>query len=424
VSFQILGQSSKDPQQTKDRSVFSGDSALTKKLAGVLIVGHGSRDPRANAEFEELVAAYRLMRPDLNIGHGYVEIANPSLSTSLRELARQNERVVVVPLFLFGGGHLKNDIPLALAQARHEHPDVQFSSARELGVHASLIDLAYRRASVLVSGESARKGGTAVIVVGRGASDPDANGDFYKFVRLLGEGRDFTWVLPSFIGIARPLFEDTAELVARSRPGQILVLPYFLFGARLFSKLQEQVSVFAARHPWIKIGLAECLGNDAQVLRVLDERVQEAVSGAQALPCDTCQYRVPISGITQNVGGLRALLWSVRHAFTHTQAVPHVHAHRPLAKHVLVCGNIDCAERGSIALASRISRLLRAAGRERDIRVTRTGCMGRCGEGPTVAVYPDGIWYRAVQEADAEEFVREHLLHDRLLGRLVDNIMQ
>ena len=59
-----------------------------------------------------------------------------------------------------------------------------------------------------------------------------------------------------------------------------------------------------------------------------------------------------------------------------------------------------------------------------EIRMTRTLCMGRCGEGPTVAVYPDGIWYRGVTEHDAAELVSEHLLGDRLVGRLVDNIMQ
>jgi sirohydrochlorin cobaltochelatase len=114
----------------------------------------------------------------------------------------------------------------------------------------------------------------------------------------------------------------------------------------------------------------------------------------------------------------------VRHSFTHTQAMPHVHAHRPLRKHVLVCGNADCAERGSVALIAALRRLLRQAGRELDVRITRTHCMGRCGEGPTLAVYPDGIWYRGVQESDAGELVQQHLLGDRLVSRLVDQIMQ
>jgi (2Fe-2S) ferredoxin len=126
----------------------------------------------------------------------------------------------------------------------------------------------------------------------------------------------------------------------------------------------------------------------------------------------------------EQVGGLRALLWSLRHSFTHTQAIPHVHAHRPIRKHVLVCVNRDCAERGSVALVTALRARVKEAGREADIRVTKTACMGRCGEGPTVAVYPDGVWYRAVQPADAAALVDEHLLHDRLVARLVDNILQ
>jgi sirohydrochlorin cobaltochelatase len=39
-------------------------------------------------------------------------------------------------------------------------------------------------------------------------------------------------------------------------------------------------------------------------------------------------------------------------------------------------------------------------------------------------VYPDGVWYRGVKETDAQELIDEHLLSDRLVSRLVDNIMQ
>jgi sirohydrochlorin cobaltochelatase len=400
------------------------DSALrVSTKTGVVIVGHGSRDPHANTEFEELVHRFRALRPELDVSHAYVELANPSIATALSACAAQNDRVIVIPLFLFTAGHLKNDIPLALAAARAESPNVEFVATRELGVHTALIDLAFEHLRPFLSAEQ-ETSKTALIVVGRGASDPDANADFCKLVRLLGEGRNFSWVLPCFIGITHPLFEEALELVSRSRPDRILVLPYFLFAGRLYEKLQDQVSAFSARSPWIKVNLASCLGVDDRVLNVVAERMNDALTGKSQLPCDTCQYRAPISGVTQNVGGLRSLLWSLRHAFTHTQAVPHVHAHRALKKHVFVCGNVDCAERGSIALISTLRRAVDAAGWGRDIRITRTGCMGRCGEGPTVAIYPDGIWYRGVQESDAQELVTEHLGNDRLVARLVDNIMQ
>jgi sirohydrochlorin ferrochelatase len=81
---------------------------------GVLVVGHGSRDAEANGEFETLVATYRAARPDLDVVHAYVELAHPSLSDALCLLAQRTESVVVLPLFLFAAGHVKNDIPLAL----------------------------------------------------------------------------------------------------------------------------------------------------------------------------------------------------------------------------------------------------------------------------------------------------------------------
>ncbi len=390
---------------------------------GLLIVGHGSRDHQANLEFESVVVTYRATRPDLDVVHGYVELARPSLATALRELAQRVDSVIVLPLFLFAAGHVKNDIPLALSQAREDFPAVQFTVTNALGVHPNLIELAFLRAQTALE-DAAEAAKTAVVVVGRGASDPDANGDFCKVVRLLAEGRELGWVMPCFIGIVRPRLEETVELIARARPKQIVVIPYLLFGGRLIAKIREQVDLFQARYPWIKTELAPHLGSHDRLFSVMDERLSEAMEGARPLPCDTCHYRVPVSAVTKQVGGLTALLWSLRHGFTHTQAMPHVHAHRPLSKHVLICGNADCADAGSITLIATLRRLLKATGRENEIRVTKTSCMGRCGEGPTVAVYPDGVWYRGVKEADAKELVEEHLLSDRLVSRLVDNIMQ
>jgi sirohydrochlorin ferrochelatase/(2Fe-2S) ferredoxin len=388
----------------------------------VVLVGHGSRDADGQRELVALVDAYRAARPDLDVSLACVELQEPSLDTALAAVgARAGRRpVVLVPLFLFAAGHVKNDVPLALAAARARHPQVTFVAAEALGVSPRLVDLAAARAR-LGPGPDER---TALVAVGRGASDPDANADFYKVVRLLGEGRGFAWVQPAFIGIAKPLFPDAIEMCARLRPERILVVPYFLFAGRLLDRLGEQVAAFRGRYPWIETVLTPHLGIDAQLLALVDERVAGALGGARPLPCDTCQYRAPIGGVVDKVGGLRALLWSLRHAFTHTQAMPHVHAHRPLTKHVLVCTNADCAARGSVGLLLDLRRRLKLAGRKLDVRVTRTGCMGRCGEGPTVAVYPDGVWYRGVRAEDAEELVAEHLLGDRLVARLVDQIMQ
>lgn len=136
----------------------------------------------------------------------------------------------------------------------------------------------------------------AVIVIGRGSSDPDANADFCKVVRLFGEGRNLGWVLPSFIGITRPLFEETVELVARTRPERIVIVPYFLFGGRLIVKLCQQVAGVRSRYPSINIRQAAYLGSDPGLFSLMDDRVNER-SQARALchviPVNTA-FRFPV----------------------------------------------------------------------------------------------------------------------------------
>ncbi|GAC1359128.1 MAG: CbiX/SirB N-terminal domain-containing protein [Polyangiales bacterium] len=390
----------------------------------VLLIGHGSREPGGNAELEAMVASYRAAHPEVRVEHAYIELARPLLAEALDVIASEARRIVVVPLFLFASGHVKNDVPLALADARRRFPHVEIVAAPPLGVHPTMVDLAWSRASTVIATDAATPDKTLLLVVGRGSSDPDANGDFCKVARLLGEGRGLLHVEPTFLGISRPGVETSLELVARMRPDHVVVLPYLLFTGRLLTRLAAQIAAFVERHPWIRASLAPHLGNDARLLALVDQRVREAVAGSATLPCDTCQYRVALPGLASQVGGLRALLYSVRHTYTHAQATMPVHTHKPLKKHVLVCGNADCVDRGSIALLEALRREVKDAGRARDIKVTRTACMGRCGEGPTVAVYPDGVWYRGVGEADAPEIVREHLVHDRLVGRLVDDILQ
>jgi sirohydrochlorin cobaltochelatase len=410
--------------ESASRNAASGDNvrARSAQRTGVLVVGHGSREKASNLEFEQLVAQLRTRWPEFDVRHAYVELAEPSLADGMDAIARSNDRVIIVPCFLFAAGHVKNDIPLALAAARQKFRGVKFEAGRVLGVHPTMAELAFERAFERSDAEDMK--GTAIVMVGRGASDPDANGDFFKLVRLFSEGRGFKWVAPCFIGITEPKFEETIELVARARPERVVVVPYLLFGGRLIAGLEEQVREFARRYPWISVRLAPHLGVHPKLLEMMDERIREALGGCAPLPCDNCQYRVPIGAIAQNVGGLRSLLWSARHMETHTQAMPHVHAHQAVRKHVLVCGNVDCAGRGSVALIAELRRRLKRAGCDNQVRVTRTSCMGRCGEGPTVAVYPDGIWYRGVTARDAAELVETHLLNDRLVARLIDSIMQ
>jgi sirohydrochlorin cobaltochelatase len=389
----------------------------------VLLVGHGSRDPAANAEFEWLAEAYRRRQPHLRVELAYIELARPLLADALAAVAERARRVTVVPLFLFAAGHVKNDLPLAVAAARARFPHTSFNVAPCLGVHPLLAEVAHDRAAAALPEGAACRDKTLLLVVGRGSSDPDANGDFSKTARLIGEGRGYMHVETAHLGITQPSVEKSLEFAGRLRPEKLVVLPYLLFAGRLIHKLTALVDAFAKGHPWIRAVVAGHLGCDGRIAALVDQRAREAGAGASTLPCDACQYRVALPGLEKQVGGLRALLYSVRHTMTHSQATLPLHTHRPLKKHVLVCGNADCVDRGSIAVLEALRRDVKAAGVARSVRVTRTSCMGRCGEGPTVAVYPDGVWYRGVREPDTGEIVSEHILGDRLVQRLVGDIL-
>ena len=60
---------------------------------------------------------------------------------------------------------------------------------------------------------------------------------------------------------------------------------------------------------------------------------------------------------------------------------------------------------------------------ECDARITRSSCLGRCGEGPMVAVYPDGVWYGDLEPDDADSIVSSHLDRDRIVSDLVDQTL-
>ena len=52
------------------------------------------------------------------------------------------------------------------------------------------------------------------------------------------------------------------------------------------------------------------------------------------------------------------------------------------------------------------------------VRVNHSGCFSQCGNGPMVVVYPEGIWYAAVNPADAAEIVDSHLVGGEPVERL------
>lgn len=95
-------------------------------------------------------------------------------------------------------------------------------------------------------------------------------------------------------------------------------------------------------------------------------------------------------------------------------------------KHIFICTNqrpegtrISCGEAHGLALVAAFKKLIKDKKLNVEIRAQRAGCMETCELGPSVVVYPEGVFYGKVQLDDVEEIVAEHLENDRIVNRLV-----
>lgn len=384
------------------------------------LIGHGSRRGEGNEELFHLATRLRA-RSGRPVTVGFIELATPTAASALDAAAREADEVVAIPAVLLAAAHAKNDVPLAVVQARLRHPRTRFVASRPLGTHPALLAALGERFTGAAPPAPADR--TAVLLLGRGSSDPDANAEMHRIARLFAERRGLLEVGVGFIGVTTPTSEDAFHALLLRRPKAVVVLPYLLYPGVLVSRIQARFAELAALHPRVAVAVAEPLGTHAAVEAVLLDRAEEALRGEGGPACDACKYRAPIDGFVADVGGVQALRKARAHLAIPPAPDAPAHAHAPPVRHVLVCVNRDCADRGSVRVLGGLRRELRAAGAERSVQTTRVMCLGRCGDGPAVVVYPDGVWYRRVTEGDVPAVVTEHLLGGSPVGRLIDQLL-
>ena len=89
-------------------------------------------------------------------------------------------------------------------------------------------------------------------------------------------------------------------------------------------------------------------------------------------------------------------------------------------QHVFVCSEGEtCRAQGDVEeYVTVLRRACAEAGLATQVRVNRAGCFSQCGHGPMIVVYPEDVWYAAVQASDLPELVASHLVGGRPVERL------
>ncbi|MBZ6101053.1 sirohydrochlorin chelatase [Streptomyces olivaceus] len=230
----------------------------------LLVIAHGSRDPRHAATVHALVRRVRALRPDVRVETGFLDFNVPSVRGVLESLETEGVRdVVALPLLLTRAFHAKADIPAVLADAP---PRLRVRQAEVLGPSPLLLAALERR--LYEAGLApADKSSTGVVLASAGSSDPEASAVIADIAR---EWRRTGWcaVRPAFASASLPRTEDAVRQLRELGCARVAVAPYVLAPGFLPDRIARGAAGADV--------LADVLGPSPEVARVLLERYDAA----------------------------------------------------------------------------------------------------------------------------------------------------
>lgn len=184
----------------------------------LLVIAHGSRDPRHAATVHALAGQLRSLRPGLRVETGFLDFNAPSVPQLLDRLALEDVRdVIALPLLLTRAFHAKSDIPAVLREASARHPLLRIRQAEVLGP-SPLLTVALERRLYEAGLTPADKGSTGVVLASAGSSDPEAIAVIAEIAR---EWRHTGWcaVRPAFASASLPVPRTRCARCARRAYG-------------------------------------------------------------------------------------------------------------------------------------------------------------------------------------------------------------
>ncbi|MFF9201171.1 sirohydrochlorin chelatase [Streptomyces sp. NPDC014986] len=230
----------------------------------LLVIAHGSRDPRHAATVHALVRRVRSLRPGLRVETGFLDFDVPSVRQVLEALAAEGVRdVVALPLLLTRAFHAKADIPAVLAEAP---PRLRIRQAEVLGPSPLLLAALERR--LYEAGLTpADKSSTGVVLASAGSTDPEAIAVIADIAR---EWRHTGWcaVRPAFASASLPRTGQAVRELRALGCARVAVAPYVLAPGFLPDRIARGAAEADV--------LADVLGPAPEVARVLLERYDRA----------------------------------------------------------------------------------------------------------------------------------------------------
>ena len=100
----------------------------------IVLFAHGARDPEWAAPFNIIQTQLQAARPETQVLLAFQDFMTPTLEAAVTQVvARGARRIVLVPLFMAQGGHLKQDLPLLVGKIRQQHPQIELRVMPAIG---------------------------------------------------------------------------------------------------------------------------------------------------------------------------------------------------------------------------------------------------------------------------------------------------
>ncbi|MEV7110157.1 sirohydrochlorin chelatase [Streptomyces anulatus] len=235
----------------------------------LLVIAHGSRDPRHAATVHALTERVRAERPGLRVETAYLEFNAPSVPRVLERLAAEGaDEVVALPLLLTRAFHAKTDIPSVLREARARLPRLRIRQADVLGPSPLLNATLGRRLreAGIRPGDIPR---TGLVLASAGSTDPEAIAVIAEIAREL---RHTGWcaVRPAFASALLPRTEDVVRALRAEGVERVAVAPYVIAPGRLPDRIAAGAEAAGADV------LADVLGPAPELARLLLDRYDQA----------------------------------------------------------------------------------------------------------------------------------------------------
>jgi sirohydrochlorin cobaltochelatase len=374
-----------------EQTVHASDEAI-------VLMAHGSRDVEGANEFLTFASrlASRLARP---IYPGFLELSDPPIVSAIDEAVQAGARTIIaIPWLLLGAGHAKNDMPTAIQLARQRHPQVVIRYGTPINVQPELLAVLADRLATIDPDKRLGSPTTAVLLVQRGSSDPEANAEVYRVARLLWEGRNYRTVEVAFSGVTSPTVSEGLQRCLVYGVSRILVVPYFLYTGILVKRIAETVAEMAAMHPQCEFRVAQHLGLDMRLDMLAQHMIEQTRNGKATVNCDMCQYRVPFFGrealvglpqVSDHAHGLRGTTMNEHthadqhHHSHHSETHEHTHSHAPSSALDAWQALCDCVTTAGIMDRQEITAALTAWQKKKPVQPKlEGGDLGTGGEGP------------------------------------------